>query len=151
MPIDHIVFSASVVEILTVAATLLGGLAGIVVPFVIYSLVKRNREWSEMRKDVQALQKQGAELSVLAKANKERIQGLLSRMDGLADKALIVQLTTQIDTAKESVQEIERNLPREFVTIQQYQRDIDAFEKYIQLLRDSLAQQTDILERMGRR
>lgn len=148
---------ASWIEIMSVLGLVLGGLSGITIPFILYLLSKRNKEWDSVKGKISSvgerldtLQKELIVLQATAANQAKEISDLWNHQDQdhQADQESVARAEQKIEALRTKIEEGQRDLYEKFVTSQQYQRDISAFEKYIALLRESIIQQTEIIERL---
>ncbi len=141
---NDVVVLAGAIEIASTVGVVLGVVAACIIPFILYALAKRSKDWDELRKQVEVLSRDAISTQGKCEANFDKIEAAFRRLHETADKSAVEQLRTSIEQLKDN----ERDLHKEYVTKEQYQRDIDAFEKIVQLLRDTIQQQTDMLERL---
>jgi len=142
--IDLIFASTDPTTIVNTIGVVVGVLAAIAVPFILNSLSKRAKDWEKLKDAQQKTENTIVLVQAEIGSLKEKLESLSRRCGDAADRASIDQLRAQIDGLKDNG----RDMFKEFVTIQQYRRDIDAFDHIVQLLRDTIQQQTDMLERL---
>lgn len=151
------VFATKTMEVLGLVGSMLGVLAAVVIPWIVYNASKRSKEWATIQTEVGALKISVNTLQTQSNNVHEKIGGLETRTSTMAERSNLDDLRQQFEKGVEDLRksldglrDAHSSMHKEYVTEQQYQRDIAAFEKYVQLLRETIQQQTDVLNALRR-
>lgn len=143
MVTELVVIMAASASWIPVLGLVLGILSGLSVPFILYMLTKRNKEWEALKANLERLDKGvtvlETHMETFAKDRDNRESDL---------PRLLTVVDQKFELLRNRVEDMQKDLYEKFVTTHQYQRDISAFERFISLLRESIIQQTEILERL---